>query len=166
MTRSAIPLPGEDHTLTPVSPKLLAARRVSGLIRWLIVLALAAGWNVLCAWLEWPWWTHLFALPLYLLVAQSVLLLGRRTRAIAYAVREHDVLLRTGIMFRSIEAVPFGRVQDIEIDEGPIERRYGLSTITVKTAGSDITIPGLEKAQSEHLRAVILREAAEQMAAL
>ena len=147
MTRSAIPLPGEDHTLTPVSPKLLAARRVSGLIWWLIVLALAAGWNVLCAWLEWPWWTHLFALPLYLLVAQSV-------------------LLRTGIMFRSIEAVPFGRVQDIEIDEGPIERRYGLSTITVKTAGSDITIPGLEKAQSEHLRAVILREAAEQMAAL
>lgn len=72
-------------------------------------------------------------------------------------------------MFRSVTIVPYGRIQDINIGEGPIERAYGLSTITLKTAGgsiSELSIPGLERKEAERIRDLVTREASEKMAAL
>ncbi|MDO5644131.1 MAG: PH domain-containing protein [Dermabacter sp.] len=157
------------QSLRPVSPRLIRARYIGNLAWWIPFIVVGIVWNVLVAWLGWPPMLHLLSLLFYVIVAQSVLLMPRRTRALGYLTREDDVLFRSGLMFRSMTVVPYGRVQDIEITEGPIERKFGLSTLAMKSAGGvlgNVTIPGLERAESERIRDLVTREANQKMAAL
>jgi len=66
---------------------------------------------------------------------------------IQYAVREHDVHFQTGLFFRKFISQPILRVQHIELKRGPIERKFGLATLQVFSAGGishTFEIPGLE----------------------
>ncbi len=77
-----------------------------------------------------------------------------------YALREKDILYRRGILFRSVTAIPFNRVQHCEIKEGPIERYFGLKTLEVYTAGgesSDLSIPGLRGETAQQLKTFIVK---------
>jgi membrane protein YdbS with pleckstrin-like domain len=78
---------------------------------------------------------------------------------IAYAVREHDVMFRSGWLVRSIKVCPYNRVQNCSIKSGPLERRWGLASLVLYTAGSegaDMRIPGLLQQEAEDLRQFIL----------
>src|SRR3546814_11642477 len=60
-----------------------------------------------------------------------------------------------GILFRADSVVPFGRVQHIDVNQGPLERFYGLATLTVHTAGThnaSVHLPGLEEALARAMR--------------
>ena len=51
--------------------------------------------------------------------------------------------------------MPFKRIQHIDLGEGPIERMFGLASLTVHTAGthnSIVTLPGLARNQAEAMR--------------
>ena len=72
-----------------------------------------------------------------------------------YAIRTHDITYRKGWLFRSRTTIPFNRIQHSEINQGPLDRKYNLSSLKIFTAGgaaSDLTIPGLlpEEAQRLH----------------
>ena len=61
--------------------------------------------------------------------------------------------------------VPFGRVQHIDVHQGPIERAYGLATLVLHTAGThnaSVALPGLGHddalAMREDIRAHVKRE--------
>jgi len=63
-----------------------------------------------------------------------------------YALRERDIIFKKGWIWRSATVVPFNRIQHTEIEQGPIERAFGLSKLKIFTAGgasSDLKIPGL-----------------------
>lgn len=80
-----------------------------------------------------------------------------------YALREHDVLYKSGWIFRRVMAVPFNRVQHSEIKQGPLERQYNLASLEVYTAGgqgSDLTIPGLRYADAQSLKSYIMEKTA------
>lgn len=163
------PFSATDPRTARVSPKLVKVRFLGNLAWWAIFLVACIALHVVTVVLSWPWWVHLFAIPVYIFVAQRILLMPRRTRALGYLTRENDIVFREGILFRSVTILPYGRIQDININEGPIERAYGLSTITLKTAGgslSDVSIPGLERHEAERIRDLVTREAHEKMAAL
>jgi uncharacterized protein len=83
----------------------------------------------------------------------------------AYAIRERDILYRTGLLFRSITIVPFDRVQHCEIHRGLLSRLMGLSQVNVYTAGgsgSDISIPGLTAEEAERISAYIIGKTKQQ----
>ena len=72
-----------------------------------------------------------------------------------YALREKDILFKSGIFFRSKVIIAFHRVQHIEIHQGPLERLFGITSITLFTAGgghSDLTIPGLHPELSAKIK--------------
>jgi membrane protein YdbS with pleckstrin-like domain len=55
--------------------------------------------------------------------------------------------IRTGVVWRKEISVARSRVQHIDVSQGPLERRYGLSTLSVYTAGtehSEVDLDGLE----------------------
>ncbi|HEX8215687.1 MAG TPA: PH domain-containing protein [Allosphingosinicella sp.] len=79
----------------------------------------------------------------------------RRYRAWGYDVTEDELYVQNGIWLRTLTIVPFGRVQHIDVSQGPIERRYGVGAITLHTAGtrsSAVVLPGLEMADAERMR--------------
>ncbi len=105
-------------------------------------------------------------LPVLILLGLFVLRLPmRRYHARGYAVDDERLRVVRGLLFRSDTVVPFGRVQHIDVNRDPVERYYGLSTLTVHTAGShnaSVRLPGLldeeARAMREAIRAQIGRE--------
>jgi len=100
--------------------------------------------------------------PLLLILPAGMLLIHvliaaftpRRVRALGYRLRDDDLVFRKGIMFLRVVAVPYGRMQLVDINRGPIARAFGLSELKLVTAAaaSHITIPGLPEADAETLR--------------
>lgn len=78
----------------------------------------------------------------------------RRIRAFGYLLREDDLLFRRGIMWQRFVAVPYGRMQLVDITRGPLMRAFGLSELKFVTAsaGTNVDIPGLPLAEAEELR--------------
>lgn len=78
----------------------------------------------------------------------------RRVRSIGYQLRDDDLLFRRGIMFLRVVAVPYGRMQLVDINRGPVARALGLSELKFVTAAaaSGVVIPGLAEAEAEALR--------------
>ncbi|MEE1619121.1 PH domain-containing protein [Brachybacterium sp. J153] len=153
--------------MTPVSEKLIPARYLGGIPGYAFGLLLFAGAIVGAVLTSWWWIGALGALPL-IVVVQGLLFTPRRVRALGYRVGEEDLTVVSGILFRTVETVPFGRVQSVNIGEGPVERRYGLATITLGTAHKDsaITLPGLPREEAERLRTLLTARGVELMAAL
>ena len=55
--------------------------------------------------------------------------------------REDDLYITHGVLFRSLVAVPYGRMQLVEVASGPLERAFGLATVTMKTASPETNAP-------------------------
>ena len=84
-----------------------------------------------------------------------VLLPGRRYRAWGYHEGEDELQIRRGLLVRVRTIVPFGRVQHIDIAQGPVERPFGLATLILHTAGTRgaaVPLPGLALAVAEGMR--------------
>ncbi len=82
------------------------------------------------------------------------LLAFRRVKAIGYMLREDDLLFRRGIMFERIVAVPYGRLQLVDVNRGPLLRALNLSTLKFVTAAvtTGVQLPGLTREDAEVLR--------------
>lgn len=79
----------------------------------------------------------------------------RRYRAWAYRMDEDELRIHSGLMVRSSTIVPFGRVQHIDIVRGPLQRRYGLASLVLHTAGTRsaaTVLPGLDSDEAEAMR--------------
>lgn len=78
----------------------------------------------------------------------------RRVRAIGYQLREDDLLFRRGILFERVVAVPYGRLQLVDVTRGPLLRSLGLATLKFVTASAatGVNLPGLPEAEAEVLR--------------
>lgn len=75
--------------------------------------------------------------------------------AFSYALRQDDLLVQSGVLFKRWSAIPFHRIQHVDTRQGPMERLFGLSRLLVYTAAgvsADGSIPGLGAAQAERLR--------------
>jgi membrane protein YdbS with pleckstrin-like domain len=97
----------------------------------------------------------LFAGALALVTLLPVWLPGRRFAAHTYRVDGLSLELRSGIMWRKSVLIPVSRVQHLDLQRGPLERRFGLATLQVHTAGTSNavhSIPGLDADVALHLR--------------
>lgn len=90
---------------------------------------------------------------------------SRRYRARGYQISADRLRVVRGLLFRSDTVVPFGRVQHIDVDQGPLDRFFGIATLTLHTAGNhnaSVALPGLgaplARAMREDIRAHIRRE--------
>lgn len=92
------------------------------------------------------------------LIAWPAIAVPRR----GYVVRDKDVLFRSGVVFRSVTAIPYNRIQHVETSSTPFDRKFGVASLQVFTAGGtggDLKIGGLGKDVAEKLRLFILDKA-------
>ena len=134
-----------------VSPKYIVVDLVGNLVTGVIATAAASVPLWVFHWSSW-WWLLVAGVAVVSLVL--VALTPRRVRSIGYLLREDDLLFRRGIMFQRFVAVPFGRMQLVDITRGPLARALGLAELKLVTAAaaSGVVIPGLPIASAEELR--------------
>jgi membrane protein YdbS with pleckstrin-like domain len=79
-----------------------------------------------------------------------------------YVVRDKDILFRYGVVWRSVTAIPFNRIQHVETSSTPFDRKFKLATLQLFTAGGssgDLKIDGLAEQTAEQLRIFVLKKA-------
>lgn len=150
-------LRGVDHLFAPmgapwqpVSPALARLRRAL-LFFWvgvLVVIALVVG-------AVFEWWVSAIGVGLAaLILVWGLWLIPRIWRAWGYSERKDDLLVKHGVLFRKLSVVPYGRMQFVDVNSGPLERRVGIATVQLHTASpaTDARIPGLPPDEAARLR--------------
>ena len=153
----------ENPALHPVDPALAKARRISVAI---FAASVAAAATV-AAFLFTIWAGLLWIVCLCGYVWMHWLI-GRQVRAHRYLEGEDDFIVASGRWWRSVTVVPYGRIQFIDVDEGPLLRMYGLATLKLNTASatSDAEVHGLRRQDALELRARLSQRAHDRMAGL
>jgi membrane protein YdbS with pleckstrin-like domain len=81
-----------------------------------------------------------------------------RYNARGYQISPDRLRVVRGLLFRSDTVVPFARVQHIDVDQGPLDRFFGIATLTLHTAGShnaSVSLPGLGEELAREMREAI-----------
>ncbi len=75
-----------------------------------------------------------------------------RWRGWRYEIREDEVDLQRGIVWISRTLVPLARIQHVDTQRGPLQRRFGLATVIFYTAAGPNQIPELSAAVAAGVR--------------
>ncbi len=127
------------HRLTMTAPAV-----VVGIVAVVVALVVPS--------LQWiPW---LVAASSVVEAIGSFIWAGRSQRAWGYAENDEDLLVTSGVMFKRLVAVPYGRMQFVDVQAGPLQRFFGVATVTLHTASAETTsnIPGLPSSEATRLR--------------
>lgn len=144
------PVETPDEGWRRVSPKYIVVEVVGSLIG----MAVFVGGLVVVHLLWQPWWALWAAGVIAVFSLVGIALEPRRVRSIGYRLRADDLLFRRGIMFQRQVAVPYGRMQLVDITRGPVSRGLGLADLKFVTAAAAtaVTLPGLPLEEAERLR--------------
>lgn len=118
-----------------------------------VVLAIVLAVAVHLVWGRWEL-TWIPVAVMAVLWVWGAILTWRRWPAWGYAETADELVVRHGVMFRSLTVVPYGRLQVVDVDAGPLSRAFGLATVTLVTASAetDARIPGLPFEEAARLR--------------
>ena len=140
------------HDWQPVSASLARLRRT--LVVTLAAVAVVA-LVVLGLVLGWPLWAWLVPVVVVLgLAVWGWWLVGRNARWWGYAEREDELYIKHGALFRTLVVVPYGRMQYVDVQAGPLEQAFKIASVHLHTAspGTSARIPGLPAAEAARLR--------------
>ena len=153
--------PGVDFH--PVDPRLVKVRVLTSLIVLGPLILISAVLALIVGWGFWIGTGVCVALLVWLLW-----LIPRQVRAMGYCEAADDLLFRKGILWRSLVAVPYGRMQYIDVQAGPLDRAFGIATVTLSTASAqtDAKIPGLPADEAARLREVLTSRGEARLAGL
>jgi uncharacterized protein len=96
-----------------------------------------------------------FVLGLLLFVVVPILLATRQYDRWRYKLTPESLVIRKGLMFQSERYIARDRVQHIDINSGPFDRKFGLVQVVVYAAGATGSvglIPGLPPEEADRLR--------------
>ena len=135
-----------------VSPRLATVRR------WMLAIVTAALVVAAAAW--WRFGSLPGPALLVLLLAGGCVfawgwwMAGRSVRRWGYAELEHELFITRGALFRRLVAVPYSRMQYVDVHAGPADQLNGIATLRLHTAspGTSAVIPGLPALEAARLR--------------
>ena len=140
-----------------------AAAKVSAIVGALVGLPFLVGAGILGTAFDGLPARLALGIALFVAAAGIGALLGRaRTRRTHWKLDARGLQVRRGLVWKHELLVPRSRVQHLDIERGPIERRFGLATLVVHTAGTRLHAlrqPGLLDADALALRDALLPEA-------
>ena len=76
-----------------------------------------------------------------------------------YAVREHDITYRSGIVFPKTVTIPFCKVQQVSVRQNPVSRMFGLYAVDVVSGAqmlAETVIPGLTREKAEEIKSLLI----------
>jgi membrane protein YdbS with pleckstrin-like domain len=85
-------------------------------------------------------------------------------RRLRFGIDATGIAIERGILWQSRIAVPRVRIQHTDVSQGPLQRRFGVGTLKLYTAGSRYTkieLSGLAHAEALALRDALLAESSD-----
>ncbi|GGK27735.1 UPF0699 transmembrane protein YdbS [Caldalkalibacillus thermarum] len=157
-----------------IDKKALTVWRISGSLMaalyWIAVLIYYVLYSYLSlppqfSWLLAPWllWILLLTAAVMSIVHIGIVPAVRWKRW-RYEVNEYEIDLKHGVLVVKRTLIPMIRVQHVDTRQGPLLRYFGLSSVTINTAGGLHEIPALQDTVADALRdriSVLAREAKE-----
>lgn len=143
--------------LSHVDPAIIAVWRWHAVFTTLVFTMLAAAFSLPVPAL-WPFPPLLVAIAG---VAHAWLWPPLSYKHLRYGVDTTGIAIESGVIWRSRVALPRMRIQHTDVSQGPLERRYGVGTLKLYTAGSRhtrIELPGLNHDEAIALRDALLAE--------
>ncbi len=146
--------------LEPVAPRFRRYLLVNG---FLFTLAITLGVSLFggFVWGRMPGLVLAGAGLLFMLLTLIHAWLDPRYRG--WAVREHDLIARHGVIWRQTVVLPLVRVQHVETASGPVERLFDLMRLQCFSAGgasADVVFHGLSTETALRIRTHLLNRIA------
>ncbi|HZK44459.1 MAG TPA: PH domain-containing protein [Syntrophomonadaceae bacterium] len=69
-----------------------------------------------------------------------------------YEISEHDIDLCYGLLIKKRTIIPMVKVQHVDTKQGPLMKRFALSSVTISTAAGEHEIPALAEEIADELR--------------
>ena len=89
----------------------------------------------------------------------NLMLLPKAYSYKGYAVREHDITYRSGIIFPKTVTVPFCKVQQVSIRQNPVTKMFGLYAVTIVNGAqilAETVIPGMTREKAEEIKSLLI----------
>ncbi len=152
--RHGLALDGSWHQ---ISPRYVVSQVLQNIIL-IVIVAVAAG--VLAFGVR-QTWALIPGAVIVLITLITLIILPRQARAIGYMLRSDDIVFRRGILWQRMVAVPYGRMQLVDITQGPLDRAFGIAKLKLVTAAATtgVEIPGLTQQAAEALRDTLIEVA-------
>jgi membrane protein YdbS with pleckstrin-like domain len=141
-----------DGTVRRLDPAFVPYERLGG---W-VSIAFVLGLGPIAIGIFWLWSeaslpkvlviVALWALLLVFLVVTNWIMPEKRYERFRWILSPAGLEIRHGVIFRTITSVPRARVQHTDVAQGPIQRRFGLASLVIHTAGqqdSEIHLGGI-----------------------
>ena len=147
---TGVPRLGSDafRPLDPAHRRLIVLGHVvAGLVVALIAGVAAVGLGLVGG---------LVGLGVLVLVVISAVVASTEAKNMGWQVRERDLSYRHGILTKSVDTLPFSRIQHARIERGPLQRTLGIATLHVNSAGPDVRISGLSADDAERLKSLVI----------
>ena len=160
---ATVTLRGGDLPWQPVSPALRTVRLITLAV--LVVPTVVAGAVVAVLVTPWAW---LGVLGVLVLAAWAAWVVHRQVGAISWVELDEEIVIRKGRLYRTLVSVPYGRLQYVDIQSGPLARAFGIASCEIHTASPESggSLPGLPTAEAEALRARLAARGEAQRAGL
>ena len=131
--------------------------RLYGLIQTVILALLATGITFMTIKFDWPLWIMWIAIAIVLLsiLCSMIIFPSVRWKVWRYEVREQEIEIQSGLFVVKRTLIPMVRVQHVDIEQGPILKKYNLANISISSAATVHTIPMLELENADMLRTKI-----------
>jgi membrane protein YdbS with pleckstrin-like domain len=158
---------GEIRTL---DPRVVTLNRITGsIVGAIFSLMHLVTIAVMVLARAWPWWGLVLLALSWIPVTGFFVWLAVKWPQIdyrhwRYRVDADEIEIWSGVVWRQAVVVPRSRVQHIDVSQGPIERSYGLATLSIHTAGtqySKVDLPGLDHTVALTIRDALLPKDAE-----
>lgn len=147
-------LPLGDGTWHQLARAYVRVQLISQAAVIVVVAAVAIGIQVFTQ-VPWQW---IPAGVILIVTTIGLIITPRQARSVGYQLRRDDLVFRRGILWQRVVAVPYGRMQLVDITHGPLDRGFGIAQLKLVTAAAStgVTIPGLTQEAAEQLRDTLI----------
>lgn len=135
-------------------PDYLKAYIISECISNAVFFVLIAVYWGIALWRDWtllPVWICLGLLAVSLVLFTWIIPRVKYAR-FRYELFQEELEIQSGLIFISNVLVPMVRVQHVEMESGPLLRKFGLASVSVVTAATTHKISGLDREVAEQLK--------------
>jgi len=156
-----------DGQFRPLDPRNIAAKRIASLIQsavFSLVILLGVGYLFFTTpIINTFFWTACIVGLTSIVAAGLLALLWPKIehKRVSFKIDPVGIEIHEGVFWRSQICVPIGRVQHADVGQGPLQRIFGVSTLTLHTAGTSnasVAIEGLDHAFAVSVRDWIVHQ--------